>query len=1094
MSFRIKSQKFINLSRRAARQESVQIVGVVGDKIKAEIELEWLSTYYGDGFNEIISTPNASEVGLPSGTTMSGYIYSPDSIFRTDEFKVGEKLAVFINSTINPVEFFTITDRLSDELIKIDPSGNTFFNNRHVLGANDWIGSAPILDSLKYDYSLNYQFDSFDVEEIGNGSWRAFEDNVGKNYTDVSFGINRQPFATFAINTLRRTGASVFFTLKIEHEFILYPFHLSGETAPDTPLRFQGTNCLNYYFQFDLSSTTLNNNRVVTFTSQNGNTGGIDQTINSGINKFSISNLSILNSASEPVTTQLQPDTYTAEFEVEYLGTLTSNADDDCKAWGYIEQEVIDNDKTLREFYQFDSATRNTGNFLTATASGNDFSDVILVNNVLVSDLSGNALVTIEFEVTDTTPQGNMVLCLNIEPNGLGNTRKNIFVFSLPIVPTPPDVGIRFGATAIQKHNSGDSEILSGREISPNQELLAINRFFVTIPNGTRVDRVTSRFVAQTSGGVLINTLEQSVIETAAMPIQDGVFQSLQAIQAKPYPRDQSDPFKNVILRRNELLDTDTERCYEVLTPYIFRYEDWVRFVAINGEVITPDAFDATLLFNGFIQVWQQYGVRFDNIIKLLVTATDGNQYTISQSLTSDGIEFVPYSSGTIAVTNTLVNDTIIKFGDNTVTGTLTNALFTNYSASDFVGIMWANIKSSGGVGSNQRVSSILLPDPNKLWKSLEVSITKPTTTSVRLSTVMDGAKVPNGSQMSVWADVQIKDFNTFEFDVKTDNLSSGSSTNVQFALPLVNVGTYDFVVDWGDGSSNRITSHTDANKTHTYASAGTYRVKITGTLRGWQFNNAGDRLKFIKVYRWGCLRFATNAQFAGCANLDLSVVSDVLNLSGVTSIALMFDGCTALTKVNRMNEWDVSLISNFFALMRNCINFDTYINDWNVTSAVGGRNTGSGLHGLLFNCESYNQPMYKWDVSNCKEFNVMFRGAISFNQELPWDMRSALDCFEMFRGATAFNNDSLKTWKLESMTDLPAVPQSGMRSFMFGKTAADFDAEYLDNIYNSWPAYNIQNGVLVDFGTIDYTSAGAVGKAILEGTYLWTITDGVEI
>ena len=42
---------------------------------------------------------------------------------------------------------------------------------------------------------------------------------------------------------------------------------------------------------------------------------------------------------------------------------------------------------------------------------------------------------------------------------------------------------------------------------------------------------------------------------------------------------------------------------------------------------------------------------------------------------------------------------------------------------------------------------------------------------------------------------------------------------------------TYDYDVDWGDGTSE--TSVTINDKTHTYSSTGTYLVRIYGTFAG---------------------------------------------------------------------------------------------------------------------------------------------------------------------------------------------------------------------------------------------------------------------
>ena len=47
--------------------------------------------------------------------------------------------------------------------------------------------------------------------------------------------------------------------------------------------------------------------------------------------------------------------------------------------------------------------------------------------------------------------------------------------------------------------------------------------------------------------------------------------------------------------------------------------------------------------------------------------------------------------------------------------------------------------------------------------------------------------------------------------------------------LPLMDSGTYNCTVEWGDASApDTLTSHTAPKRTHTYALAGTYTVTVT--------------------------------------------------------------------------------------------------------------------------------------------------------------------------------------------------------------------------------------------------------------------------
>ncbi|MGE8342849.1 MAG: hypothetical protein ACN6OI_17610 [Flavobacterium sp.] len=55
------------------------------------------------------------------------------------------------------------------------------------------------------------------------------------------------------------------------------------------------------------------------------------------------------------------------------------------------------------------------------------------------------------------------------------------------------------------------------------------------------------------------------------------------------------------------------------------------------------------------------------------------------------------------------------------------------------------------------------------------------------------------------------KSKNSFVSTWRTSNTSTGSSAATQVKLPLVSSGTYNFIIDWGDGNTNTITTWNQA-------------------------------------------------------------------------------------------------------------------------------------------------------------------------------------------------------------------------------------------------------------------------------------------
>jgi surface protein len=173
---------------------------------------------------------------------------------------------------------------------------------------------------------------------------------------------------------------------------------------------------------------------------------------------------------------------------------------------------------------------------------------------------------------------------------------------------------------------------------------------------------------------------------------------------------------------------------------------------------------------------------------------------------------------------------------------------------------------------------------------------------------------------------VQVQNFFTTEW---TTTASSETIT-----LPYSGGGSYTGTIDWGDGN-------TDVNDgtviTHTYATAGTYTVVINGLITDWNFGNIFGSTYITSVVHWGQLQLGQNlgAYFGDCTNLDLSSVSDVLNLAGMSDLNYMFGFCTSLTSINRIGEWNTSGITVMSAMFQGCDQINFNIGTWDVAAVT---------------------------------------------------------------------------------------------------------------------------------------------------------------
>lgn len=281
----------------------------------------------------------------------------------------------------------------------------------------------------------------------------------------------------------------------------------------------------------------------------------------------------------------------------------------------------------------------------------------------------------------------------------------------------------------------------------------------------------------------------------------------------------------------------------------------------------------------------------------------------------------------------------------------------------------------------------------------------------------------------------------------KTNNLSTGSSNNNQVKLPLESGGTYDFIVDWGDGSKNRITLYNQAEVTHTYSSIGTYTIKISGTIVGWRFNNTGDRLKLLTIEKWGILKFLnTESYFYGCGNLRINAL-DILNVKNITRLAYAFRECILL---NDNINIDTINIQRYYAMFYGSTNFNKVLN----FNTINANNME-----YMFSNMNYNQPL-NFNTENVQNFSRMFISNPTFNQDISnLSLKSATSMKLMLSGATSWSR-------------------------------TNYDL-FLIGAYNQALTTGIQNNV--EFGcSSKYTLGGAAEAArnYLITTKLWSIAD----
>jgi surface protein len=272
------------------------------------------------------------------------------------------------------------------------------------------------------------------------------------------------------------------------------------------------------------------------------------------------------------------------------------------------------------------------------------------------------------------------------------------------------------------------------------------------------------------------------------------------------------------------------------------------------------------------------------------------------------------------------------------------------------------------------------------------------------------------------------------------------------FTIPCQDVGVFDAVVDWGDGSTSAITTFNDADLSHTYAAAGDHQIRISGTFPNIYFDTL-DRLKVKSVENLGVMGWLRlDNAFFGCSNMT-SFVAGNTDTSGVTNMYRMFLFCSNLATIDLVGI-DTSLVTNMRSMFNSCASVTTL--------DVTGFNTSNvtTIYRMFKDCTNLTfVDMTGFDTSNVNSMGELLLNCTSLT-DAP--------------GVENFNIETLDTiYRLNSFAQGATLP------------TARYDALLIN-----WNAQNPFDGLSPDFGSSTYSAASAAARANLISTDGWTIAD----
>ncbi|MCP4522671.1 MAG: BspA family leucine-rich repeat surface protein, partial [Candidatus Gracilibacteria bacterium] len=160
---------------------------------------------------------------------------------------------------------------------------------------------------------------------------------------------------------------------------------------------------------------------------------------------------------------------------------------------------------------------------------------------------------------------------------------------------------------------------------------------------------------------------------------------------------------------------------------------------------------------------------------------------------------------------------------------------------------------------------------------------------------------------VNITVDANVNTFIT-EWDTSA---GAGNSGLGNFKLQLSASGSYNFHVDWGDGTTDSITSWDQVESQHNYNTGALYQVTINGTIEDIGF--ASEGVKLTDISQWGNVILSNQGfLFMDTNNITSFSATDTPDLSTLTNLAGMFYGSSFNGDIS---NWDVSNITNMSSM-----------------------------------------------------------------------------------------------------------------------------------------------------------------------------------
>jgi hypothetical protein len=599
----------------------------------------------------------------------------------------------------------------------------------------------------------------------------------------------------------------------ITHETYLTPFILANQVTDlengINPSYFLNGQALKNIFKIEAMYLFNDPNRIFTYESsldENldliGNTGGYNENFNTGITNYFIDSVDYANNAIPTATLELT--TAETDFSIVVKNTIDTPFSNNNTKYtiGFVKvpfdvTEYQGNARTLAENFCFDRLHSTVGSAaINGETFGTDYQVFKQVSATFTNSgqivISGKVLMDANVvSIIQESDVYKYLIFVSVQDHTKTSLASNCDrvtmladINDFYVDASDPTMVVQ--NTTFIEHPYTDIETQNTPSITPKveDEIAAIHRFYIDT-NGREDDEIVitsieAKVVAYDESAIEQFTLDSYTLSMVNMTVINGaqyvnldvprVFHIEEGIR------------KNVQVKRRTDLDATGFLYYDVVFPFVIRYEYWLALQGVNG-----DFFDINEDFNGFNNQWLRYanGTTIDWATYV--------EFTINTTKNGEAISYTQKTFFSIADYNQLGGDDIKTYTSDFATE-LYNAVSDRWyiQSNDDTGLeatfgmvsgfqltgcfveFKIQTKEGNGISEFRRYSSVNVQSSDTYMKSLTgndlVTLTNPSTGVLRARCFIDKNLIPVGVPIySISASLWYKDPPLTEFKITED-------------------------------------------------------------------------------------------------------------------------------------------------------------------------------------------------------------------------------------------------------------------------------------------------------------------------------------